>query len=284
MKILITVFSCVFVIFSTVPAYSEILAMMNYESKTKAALKKMKIGGSQKRVEGIAIIDVDPNSPGFGKILVDIPLPPDVVAHHIFYDKTMTKAYVTSLGKSLIYVIDMKRNPYRLKKVDVPACKVGEDVVFSSDNSTWYLTCMGSGNVVVGDVKTDRIKTVIPLPRPHPHGIAIHNGIDRILVTETVRASDLGDAGETVTVIQASTNKVLSTHKISGKTSPSREAPVEVVFMPKSNPPVAYITNMFGGTLWMAAWQPGTKTFQFSQAFDFGKKKMGVPLEIYGHL
>ena len=29
--------------------------------------------------------------------------------------------------------------------------EVGEDVVFSEDNATWYLTCMGSNAVIVGD-------------------------------------------------------------------------------------------------------------------------------------
>mgnify|MGYP002725875134 CR=1 FL=1 len=142
---------------SSVPAGAEILAMMNYESKSKASLKTLKVGGPQKRREGIAVIDVDPGSKAFGKILMDIPLPPDLVAHHIFYDKTMKKAYITALGKSQLHVIDMNRYPYRLKRVDVPACKVGEDVVFSGDNKTWYLTCMGSQNIVYGDVATAKV-------------------------------------------------------------------------------------------------------------------------------
>ncbi|MEC9367985.1 MAG: hypothetical protein VX871_04765, partial [Pseudomonadota bacterium] len=78
---------------------AEILAMMNYESKTPESLKALKIGGDQTRVEGIAIMDVDPKSANFGKILTKIPLPADLVAHHIFYDRTMKKAYVTALGK-----------------------------------------------------------------------------------------------------------------------------------------------------------------------------------------
>ena len=116
---------------------------------------------------------------------------------------------------------------------------------------------------------------------PYPHGFAVHNGIDRALVTSTVRASDLGDAGETITVIQASTNQVLSTHKVSNKPSPSREAPVELLFVPRPNPPVAYVTNMFGGSVWAAVWDPAKKDFKVQEAFNLGKLKAGVPLEMY---
>ncbi len=254
---------------STVPA--EILAMVNYETKPEQFIRK----------EGIAVIDVDPNSPTFGKILMDIPLPPDLVAHHIFYTRDRSKAYITALGKSVLHVMDMTRFPYRMKAVDVPQCKALEDITFSKDNKTWYMTCMGSQNVIVGDVKTDKPTKAISLPKPYPHGIALHDGIDRILVTSTVRDTDFKDPGETITVIEASTGKVLSTHKVSLKASPSGAAPVEIAFVPKSNPPVAYITNMYEGTLWMAAWDPGKKAFDFRQIDDFGPKGQGVPLGVH---
>ncbi|MFQ5765467.1 MAG: YncE family protein [Rhodospirillales bacterium] len=263
------------------PARAEILALVNYESKTADSLKALKLTGPAQREEGIAVLDVDPKSETFGDILMQIPLPPDLVAHHIFYDRTQTKAYVTALGKPLLHVMDLTTFPYRLKKIPVPQCLVGEDVIFSEDNKTWYLTCMGSGTVVVGDVTTDAIKADIKLPKPYPHGLGVHSGIDRILVTNTVRASDLGDAGETITVIEASTNKVLKSHKVSNKKSPSGEAPVEILFVPGAEPPVAYITNMFGGTLWTATWNPGAKDFDVAQAFDFSTIGSGVPLELY---
>jgi YVTN family beta-propeller protein len=211
---------------------------------------------------------------------MDMPLPPDLVAHHIFYNRDATKAYVTALGKPELRVIDMTRSPYRMKTVQVPQCQLGEDVVFSNDNKTWYLTCMGSNKVIVGDSATDWVIRVIEVPK-YPHGIAVHNGIDRLLVTSTVRASDLGDPGETVTVIEASTGKVLSAHKVTQKPSPAGEAPVEVLFVPRSNPPVAYITNMYGSSLSVAIWDPSKKDFTVRQAYDFAPQKMGVPLEMY---
>ncbi|MDX1515158.1 MAG: YncE family protein, partial [Gammaproteobacteria bacterium] len=262
------------------PAGAEILGMMNYESKTPESLKALKLSAPQEREEGILIMDLDPESKNFGKVLMEFPLPPDLVAHHIFYDRTMQKAYVTALGKGELHVMDLTANPYRIKRIDVPQCKVGEDVIFSEDNSTWYLTCMGSANVVVGDVRTDAIKATISIPGTYPHGLAVHTGIDRVLVTSTVRP-DLKDPGEVLTVIQASTNKVLGQHKVSNKPSPSGEAPVELLFVPGANPPVAYSTNMFGNTLWAAAWNPSKQDFDVSQVFDFSSVGAGIPLEMY---
>jgi hypothetical protein len=264
-------------------ACGEILGMVNYETKSPESLKVLKSPvAAPGRKEGIAIIDVDPQSKTFGKIVQDIALPGDLVAHHIFYNRAQSKAYVTALGKPELRVIEMKKQPYAISKVvAVPDCNVGEDIVFSDDAKHWYLTCMGSSAMVVGDASTDEPLRTIKTAAPYPHGIAIHNGIDRILVTSTVRASDLGDPGEAVGVLEASTGRWLGEIKVSTKPSPAKAAPVELLFVPGSNPPVAYVTNMFEGTLTTLTWNPGTKIFTFSPAFDFGPLKMGVPLEMY---
>ena len=261
---------------------AEILALVNYESKPADALKAYKspVPG-QTRQEGIAVIDVDPASPNFKKIVETVTLPADLVAHHIFYNRDSSKAYVTALGKAELRVIDMSKRPFAAKTVAVPDCQVGEDVVFSSDNKRFFLTCMGSSKLIIGDAVADRPTQTVSLPQPYPHGAAVHDGVDRVLVTNTVRATDLKDAGEYITSIEASTGKVLSSHKLSGKPSPSGEAPVEILFVPGANPPVAYVTNMFGGTLWTATWNAQKKDFDVAQAFDFATIKAGVPLEIY---
>jgi DNA-binding beta-propeller fold protein YncE len=275
MKIFIYALFAAVMTFSSTQARSEILALLNYETKPEQTARR----------EGLAVIDVDPKSQTFGKLLMDIPLPPDLVAHHIYFNRDKSKGYITALGKSVLHVMDMTRFPYRIKAVPVPDCQVLEDVVFSEDNRTWFLTCMGSSNVIMGDAATDKSVKTIGSPGgqtfiKYPHGISIHNGIDRVIITSTVRASDLGDPGETVTVIEASTGKVLSTHKVSKKASPSGEAPVEVMFMPGTNPPVAYITNMFGAALWTAVWNPATRDFSFNHVDDLGSRGHGVALEM----
>ena len=183
---------------------AEILAMVNYESKPDQIDRR----------EGIAIIDVDPASENKGKILMDIPLPYNLVNHHIYYNQDMSKVYVTALGLSRLHVIDMKNFPYRVKAVEIPECKVLEDAVFTADNKTWYMTCMGSQNIIIGDAVTDKPIRSISLPESYPHGIAMHEDIDRIITTSTDPPDGKGQPGETVTVIQASTGKVLTTHKV----------------------------------------------------------------------
>ena len=262
-----------FIIIGLFPALprAEILAMLNYESKPQQTIRR----------EGIAVIDVDPASGNFGRTLMDIPLPPDLVNHHIFYNRDVSKAYITALGKSDLYVMDVTKFPYRLMKIGIPECQVGEDVVFSENNKIWYLTCMGSSKVIVGDAASDKVLKVISPSKPYPHGIAINEDIDRMLITSSVRASDFGDPGETVTIIELSTGEELSSHKLSRKPSPSGVAPVEVLFVPGAEPPTVYATNMFGGTIWAGVWDPAIKDFRFDEAFDFTPLGSSVPLEMY---
>lgn len=256
-------------------ASAELLALLNYESKPNQPVRR----------EGIAIMDIDPASSDFGRVLMEIPLPSDLVAHHIFFNRDRTKAYITALGKSVLHVVDLTRFPYRLRAVAVPDCQVLEDLVVSEDNRTWYLTCMGSSAVIMGDaVKDVPIKTVRASEPAlatilYPHGIAIHNGIDRVLVTSTVKP-DMTEAGDTVTVLEASTGTVLSTHRVASKPSPAKSAPVEVMFAPNANPPVVHITNMLEATLWAGVWDPNTQAFSFKQVDDFGAKEQGMPLEM----
>lgn len=256
-------------------ASAEILALLNYESKPDQTVRR----------EGIAIMDIDPESGNFGKILMEIPLPPDLVAHHIFFNRDRSKAYVTALGKSILHVVNLTEFPYRLRAIDVPDCQMGEDLAVSEDNRTWYLTCMGSNNVIMGDALLDKPIKTVSAAEPalatiqYPHGIAIHNGIDRVLVTSTVKP-DMSDAGDSITVMEAGSGRVLSTHKVSSKPSPAKAAPVEVMFSPNSNPPAVHITNMLEGTLWAGLWDPASKTFSFHQVDDFGPRQQGMPLEM----
>jgi hypothetical protein len=151
----------------------------------------------------------------------------------------------------------------------------------SDENKTWYLTCMGSSTVIMGDALLDKpIKTIRAAATiRYPHGIVIHNGIDRVLVTSTVKP-DMSDQGDSVTVLEASTGKVLSTQTIGAKPAPAKSAPVEVVFSPNADPPVVHITNMLEGTLWAGVWDPKRKVFSFYQIDDFGPRQQGMPLEM----
>ena len=261
-------------------ASAEILAMMNYESKTPDQVKALKLTGPQERREGIAIIDVDPESATFGKWLADIPLDPGGVAHHIFYDRTMTKAYLTSLASPALQVMDLTEFPYRLRTIEVPNCAMAEDVIFDDANEHWYLTCMMSANVWQGSVATDEITGEIKLPGTYPHGLGVNTDIDRIVVTSTIKG-DLTEPGETVSVVRASTLEPLGEIKLSLKDTPSGEAPVEILAAPGGDTATFYVTNMFGATLWALSWNAATQDFDASQIIDFNTMGAGVALEMY---
>ncbi|MFO1190397.1 MAG: YncE family protein [Alphaproteobacteria bacterium] len=251
------------------PAKAELLAVMTYESKPD----------QEQRKEGIAIMELDRASPRFGQIIRDIPLPADLVAHHVYLDPTATKVYITALGKSELRIMDIKT--YDVTVVPVPGCQVGEDIAFSRKTGLWYLTCMGSSVMVVGDPGSAKPLRTVHLPAPYPHGIAVHDDIDRILLTSTVRPSDLKDPGDVIQELELSTEKPVTTHKIGAKPSPAGSAPVEVQFIPNGQPPKAYTTAMNDGALWLGLWDAAGKAFTWRQVVDFAAMGQGLPLEVY---
>jgi len=280
MKRFTTLLASVAMLLGSHTASAEILAMMNYESKTPDQVKSLKLTGTQERREGIAILDVDPESASFGKMLADIPLDPTGVAHHIFYDRSMTKAYLTSLGGPPLQVMDMTQFPPRLHTIDVPNCAMAEDVIFDEANENWYLTCLNSANVWRGSVATDEVTGEVKLPGTFPHGAAVHSGIDRLLVTSTVSA-DMKTVGEVISVVKASTLEPLGEIRVSHKASPSGEGPVEILSVPGAETPTFYVTNMFSATLWALSWNAGSQSFDAAQVYDFNGVGAGMPLEIY---
>ena len=259
-------------------ASAEMLAILNYESKAPESLEalQLQVGGEGRR-EGIAIIELDPLSLDYGNILIDIPVSPELVLHHIFYNRDLTKAYITALSSKDMYVIDLEKFPYRLRSIPMPDCKVQENIIFSDDNMTWYVTCMGSENVIIGDAANDLVTDIIKIPKTYPHGIALNEEIDRLIVANCV-APDFSGVGNTIEVIEASTHRHIRSIVV-GENRDS--APVEAVFIPNSTPPAAYVTNMMEDTLWVLVWTASDERFVAHKAFDFGSLGAHMPLEIY---
>lgn len=248
--------------------------------QTALVLYETRGADQSQRQEGIAFVELDPSSTDYGQILAQIPLPPEFHSHHIFYNPARDRAYVTSLATPELRVFDVSEFPYRHTSVAVPGCEVGEDVSFSEAHDRWYLTCMGSSVVIVGDARTDEVLETIEMPSPWPHGIATNDAIDRQLVTSTTNPADPTEWGEDIVVLRHSTGEVLSTHKVSNQPSPSGAGPVEVFFVPSIEPPLVYITNM-EGSLWLAEWQPEAHEFAFNEEFRFDELGQGVTLEVY---
>ncbi|MDP6352654.1 MAG: YncE family protein [Alphaproteobacteria bacterium] len=260
------------------PAVAEMLAILNYETAAEESLESLQVqGGPEQRREGLAIVELDPESPDYGKFVADIPASPDLMLHHVFYNRDLSKAYVTALEQPILHVIDLNRFPYRLKPIPTPGCAVQEDIIFSDDNRTWYVTCMGSSNVVEGDAVSDTVRRLIDLPGAYPHGVAFDASIDRVVVTNCV-APDMSAAGHTLEIIEASTGAHLGGIQISRK---KNSAPVEALFVPNADPPAVYVTNMMEDSLWAAVWNPATGTFDAKEVIDFAAHDTHMPLEMY---
>ncbi|OGF55087.1 MAG: hypothetical protein A2Z21_04705 [Candidatus Fraserbacteria bacterium RBG_16_55_9] len=253
---------------------SPILALVDYTSHT----------GKAGEADGIAVIDLNPHSSLFGKIMQQVSIGPGVSPHHIYYNHDGSKLYTTALGGARLYRIEMMgERIQQVIPIDTGPCQVGEDLYFTKDGSKYYLTCMGSHMVAIFDAYTDTMIGQIQAPAPdspyikHPHGMAVNEELDRMIVTETV-SPQLDDPGASVTVIELSTGKALSTHAIT-KDGTGGSAPVEVFFLPDQ--PVAYVTAMFEGSLWAGVWDANTRDFQFTFVEDFTARGQGVPLEMY---
>jgi len=235
--------------------------------------------------DGLAIIDLNPESDTFGDILQDVPVGEGVLMHHPFYNSDKSKLYNTALMGEHLYQVNIHDNTiFDITPIDIGACIVGEDMIFSKDGEKFYLTCMGSDNVMVFDAKTDQIIDEISVNQEenpnaftkYPHGISADEKIDRMIVTQTVSPA-LDDPQSRVTVVEFSTGKVLSTIELI-KSEGTPSAPVEVLFHPEES--IAYVSGMLDGTIWVLVWDEKTKSFEPKLVDDGSEREHSWPLDL----
>ena len=87
--------------------HAERLAILNWETKAPESLDSLSLSEDKGREEGIAIIELDKNSKDYGKILINIPVDPSLILHHIFYNQDLSKAYITALAGNNLYYINL---------------------------------------------------------------------------------------------------------------------------------------------------------------------------------
>ena len=106
------------------PAFAEMLAFVVYETRSEESLRALKLKVKPTPIEnGVAIIDLDPASPNYKKILAKYPFIPGTSPHHQYYNPDKTKLYVTSTVAQVIHVFDLMRKPYGVKRIEAPGCK-----------------------------------------------------------------------------------------------------------------------------------------------------------------
>lgn len=234
--------------------------------------------------DGLAIIDLNPYSETYSEILQLVPIGRDVRPHHSFYTIDATKLYNTALSGDRLYeVILHDARIFEIMPIEVGQCIMGEDLYFSEDGKRLYQTCMGSDNIIVLDIASNKVIDELQATFPdepyikHPHGISADEKINRMLVTETVSPA-LDDPGSTVAEIEFDTGKVLSNIPLT-KDSQNPSAPVEVLFHP--NYSIAYVTGMLESSIWMLKWNPETESFETKLIDDGTERGHSWPLGIY---
>ena len=235
--------------------------------------------------DGLAVIDLNPHSDTFGDILQDVPVGEGVLMHHSFYNYDKSKLYNSALMGERLYTVNIHDGTiFDVTPIETDSCIVGEDMIFSKDGEKFYLTCMGSNNIMVFDAKTDQIIDEISSSQEenptaftkYPHGISADEVIDRMIVTQTVSPA-LDDPQSSVTIIELSTGNVLSTIElIKNEGTPS--APVEVLFHPEGS--IAYVSGMLDATIWVLQWDEETKSFVPKLVDDGTEREHSWPLDL----
>ena len=252
----------------------QITALINYRTIEDSRQK-----------DGLAIIDLNPHSETFGDILQDAPIGKGVLMHHPFYNSDKSKLYNTSLMGEELYRVNLHDNKILdVTPLDTGSCVVGEDMIFSKDGQKFYLTCMGSNNIMVFDANTDQLIGEIFADQnenpnaftKYPHGISADENIDRMIVTQTVSPT-LDDPQSNVSVIEFSTGEILSTIELA-KNPDVPSAPVEVLFHPDYS--VAYVSNMLDGTIWVLEWDENTESFITTLVDDGEEREHSWPLDL----
>lgn len=255
--------------------------------------------------DGLALMDLDPESPDFGKILQQVAMGPGVLPHHLYFNRDQSKLYNTALGGERLYTVGLQRDDKgfptitEITPIDVGDNLVGEDIYFTEDGSRFYMTFMGGrggerdGTVGVFDAKTNALIEVISADEPtdptsdepfilHPHGISANEELGLLMVTSSQPMSGTR-FGNTVTTIDLQTNQLIKTQLVADSPE-DRSLPVEVMLLRDDLPPYALASTTMGGDIWIAPYDEAAKHFgDFTKVIDSDKEGLGVALEFYIH-
>ena len=254
--------------------------------------------------DGVALIDLNPESKDFGRILQQKEIGEGVLPHHLYFDNEEKRLYTTALGGATLYelILDRGRDGVptitRVVPIDTGGNLIGEDMYFTKDNSRFYMTFMGGrgnekgGSVGVFDARTNRLLETIEAPVPvdpasgtpfimHPHGISANEAIGKLMVTSTFDAIGQQTIGNTVTEIDLATNKAVRTQLVADGPEDLSQ-PVEVLLLRDDLPPFALVSTLAGGDIWVAPYDSSTGSFgRFVKQVDGSEQGLGVALEFY---
>jgi DNA-binding beta-propeller fold protein YncE len=254
--------------------------------------------------DGVALLDLNPESGDFGRLLQRKFIGEGVLPHHLYFNRAQDRLYTTSLSGSMLYEVitdsgaDGVPRITRFEPIDTGGNIVGEDMYFTEDGSRYYVTFMGGrggdegGTVGVFDAHTNELLEEIIAPVPadpasdepfilYPHGISANEELGILMVTSTAHPDGVSGAGNTVTAIDMATNEPIQTYLVADAPD-DLSAPVEVILLRDDLPPYALATTLNGAGIWVAAYDEAAGAFgEFAKEVDGEASGLGVALEFY---
>jgi hypothetical protein len=256
--------------------------------------------------DGVALMDLNPESPTFGSIVQRVDIGAGVLPHHLYFNQREQRLYTTALGGERLYELKLRRSQHgepriqTVEPINVGPNFIGEDIYFTEDGKRFYMTFMGgnggpnAGSVGVFDAKTNRLIETIEAPMAadavpgdpfllHPHGITANEGLGRLLVTSTVAGDGVSEPGNTIAEIDLATHEVLRTHLVA--TAPDDPSvPVEVLMLRDGLAPYVLVSTTGGGDIWLAPYdEQSGEIGAFIEVVDGAEEGLGVALEFYIH-
>lgn len=256
--------------------------------------------------DGVALLDLNPESADFGRVLQRKSIGEGVLPHHLYFNRAQDRLYTTALGGSRLYEVitdngvDGVPRITRFIPIDTGDNLVGEDMYFTEDGSRYYLTFMGGqggdqdGSIGVFDAHSNELLEEIIAPVPadrtsgepfilYPHGISANEELGIMMVTSATHPDGVTGAGNTVTAIDMATNQPIRNYLVADSPD-DLSAVVEVILLRDDLPPYALATTVNGGDIWVAPFDEASGSFgEFEKQVEGEASGLGVALEFYIH-
>jgi DNA-binding beta-propeller fold protein YncE len=292
--------------FGTMMVLSDAAPVSAHRYKTSDGLMLVDYRHLNGGKDGVALVELDPDSPRFGHIIKKRSMGEGVLPHHVYFNRDETRLYSTALNAPYLYEIGYWKERHgrphlgRIKPIDTGGNKVGEDMYFSEDGSRFYVTFLSGqggerdGSIGVFDAKTNALIETIRAPEPadgsleppfilYPHGISANEELDFLMVTSESHPDHVTGIGNTVTLVDFDTHELLKTYRVADSATDLSDV-VEVLLLRDEFPPYALATTVAGGDIWVAAYNAATGLFdEFEKKVQGEDQGFGVPLELYIH-
>jgi hypothetical protein len=250
--------------------------------------------------DGIAVMELDPESPDFGKIINKTELGVGVLPHHLYFNRDEKKLFTTALGGEFLYELKMDWTRegipviYDVNPINTGGNTVGENIFFTKNGEFWVTFMGGHGGIRDGSVgvfnarNNELIKTIsgsiTDNPEKfimYPHGISVFEDEKLAMVTSTIHPDLVSGIGNTVTLIDMNSYKIIKTYLVADSAK-DLSAPVEVLLLRNGFPTYALANTMIGGDIWMASLNEEQRIYnKFTRVLKGSSMGLGWALEFY---